>query len=271
MDKLKRYNQKLLAIIGTTILVIAGISIIFGLGAFVVSLLDFSNADNHGLKVPTETTTINNDSIEFVRTQAITFNSPYKLDTAQSKFLIAVGQVNLKTEEKVRIESGGMSKISSYEYPYESHYGLFNNFIYYNNESGISHKIFDERIAITSWLFLKIDSIEVLLFKGTTTDDNSDGQIDYNDYQSLFAYYLNNQELLRYNFDNKTVLEFEPMNKTNLVSIELGIDKDKDFDFENRSEPKEITSLNVRTRKIQPIVIDEIKHDIQKIVDGVKN
>lgn len=269
MDKLTRYNQKLLAIIGTTVIVAAGLAIIIGLGGLIISLIDFTDSDNNGIRIQNPTATTN-DSTEFIRTQEVTFNSPFQLDTAQTKYLITVGQVNLKTDEKIRIESGGGFKYESRDYRYQSHYGLFNNFVYFDYSKDLKQKLFDKQVAITHWAFLKNDTIEVLLFKGSSTDDNSDNQMDHNDYQSLFVYYVNDSQLKQYDFEDKTVLNFDPMKKTDLVSIELGIDKDKDFDFERSIEPQVITALNVRTRKIESIISDDMKNEIQSIIDGRK-
>ena len=270
MDKLSRYNQKVLAIIGTTVIVAAGLGLLIGLGGLIISLFDFSDTGDNGIRLQNQPATTN-DSTEFVRTQEVTFNPPYQLDTAQSKYLVSVGQVNLKTEEKLRFESGGRIKYSSRAYGYQSHYGLFNNFVYLDYSEDLTQKIFEKQVAITHWAFLKNDTIEVLLFQGTSTDDNSDNQMDSDDYQSLFAYYLSDRQLIQYDFADKTVLGFEPMKKTELVSIELGIDKDHDFDFESSSEPQVISALNIRTRKLEQLISDHLKNEIQVVIEGRKN
>jgi hypothetical protein len=269
MDKLTRYNQKLLAIIGTTIIVGAALAIIFSLLMFIVSIIDFNDSDDNGLQIHNQQT-VDGDSSVFKRTQAVTFNEPIQLDTAQAKFVIPVGQVNIKSDKNIDFGSGSELKYSSYEYRYESHFGLYNNFIYFDYSLKSIKKIFSDKIAITQWAFLKIDTIEVLLFKGTTTDDNSDSRMDSDDYQTLFAYFLTDDVIKRYDFEHKTVLGFEPMNKTELVSISLGIDENKDFNFERNSESQEITTLNVRTRNIQEIVSNGLKSEIQYIIDGIK-
>ena len=269
MDKLTRYNQKLLAIIGTIIIVAAGLGLLIGLGVFIISLIDFSDSNDNGIKIQNQTAEPN-DTNGFIRTQEVTFNSPFQLDTAQTKYLITVGQVNLKTDEKIRLESGSGLKYSSSEYRYHSYYGVFNNFIYLDYSKNLTNKLFDEQVAITHWAFLKNDTIEVLLFKGTSKDDNSDNQMDSDDYQSLFAYYIGDGQLKKYDFEGKTVLNFDPMNKTDLVSIELGLDKDKDFDYERTSEPQVIFTLNIRSREVEPIISDEMKDEIQSIIDGRK-
>ena len=73
MDKLTRYNQKLLAIIGTTIIVAAGLGLLIGLGGLIISLIDFSDSNDNGIKIQNQTAEPN-DTTEFVRTQELTFN-----------------------------------------------------------------------------------------------------------------------------------------------------------------------------------------------------
>jgi len=266
MEKLTKYNQKLLAIIGTIIVGGAALALIIGIGGLIISAIDFGGGADNGIQIrnnPANQT----DSTEIIRTQAITFNAPIQLDTAQAKFIIPVGQVNLETEERIRIESGGGIKYSSSEYRYDSYYVLFNNFIFYDYQSDFKAKIFNNKIAITHWSYLRIDSNELLLFKGTKNDINSDNQLDYSDYQSLFVYYISDKKLVEYDFKNSTVLGFEPMKKTNLISIKVGIDKDIDLEYESRSEPQEIMTLNVITRKVNGLVSEKMKEEIQNKID----
>ena len=67
------------------------------------------------------------------------------------------------------------------------------------------------------------------------------------------------------------MIDFDPMKKTDLVSITLGIDKDKDFEFERTREPQVISALNIRTRRIEPIISDDMRNEIQGNIDGRKN
>jgi hypothetical protein len=265
MEKLTKYNQKLLAIIGTTIVGCAILALIIGIGGLIISSIDFGSADN-GIKITNNATT-QTDSTETIRTQAVTFNSPIQLDTIQAKFIIPVGQVNLETEDRIKIESGGGIKYSSSEYRYDSYYGLFNNFIFYDYQSDFKTKIFNNKIAITHWSYLRINNNELLLFKGTKKDSNTDNQLDYSDYQSLFVYYISDHKLIEYEFKQSTVLGFEPMPKTNLISIKIGIDKDADYEYEGRSEPQEIMTLNTVTRKTDQLVSEKMKAEIQSKID----
>jgi len=267
MDKLTRYNQKLQAVIGTAIIVTAGVLLIIGLGGLIISLINTNSDNDTGIQIKNDSDA-QVDSIEVIRTQAVTFNSEYQLDTAKALYLIPVGQVNLEKEERVKLVGGSGFEYASSDYGYEYHYGLYNNFVLFNGDTGQKIKLFNEKIAVTHWRYVKFDETEVLLFMGTKTDFNHDKLLDEKDYQGLFAYFIPNEELIEYNFGRKTVLEFERMKKTDLVSIKLGIDKNEDFEFDSSTEPLEIMVLNAKSKEIDELISPEMKAEIQHIVDN---
>lgn len=267
MDKLTRYNQKLLAIVGTAIIVTAGVLLIIGLGGLIISLINTNSDNDTGIQIKNDSDA-QTDSLELIRTQAITFNSEYQLDTAKALYLIPVSQVNLEKEERMKLEGGSGFDYASSDYGYGYHDGLYNNFVLFIGDTGQRIKLFNEKVAITDWRYLTFDKTEVLLFKGTKTDFNHDKLLDEKDYQGLFAYYIASKELIEYNFGHKTVLEFERMKKTDLVSIKLGIDKNGDFEFDRSTEPLEIIVLNAKSKEIDELISAEMKAEIQYIVDN---
>jgi len=267
MDKLKRYNQKLLAIIGTTIIVLAAVLLIIGLFALIVSIIDSNRDGDTGIQI--RNNPIQNDSDStFVRTQQITFQDIVSLDTNGFNFLIPVGQVNLENPEKLKIRSGSGFEFSSSKFYYDSYYGLYNNFILFEYPINKKTKIFDQKVAITYWANVKSRDVELVLFKGTGTDSNSDGIINTDDFQSIYAYFISDKKLIEYTFNGKTVVSFEPMNKTDLISVKVGIDKNEDNEFDSYSEPQEVLILDVRTRKIQNVIAPEMMNEIQKNIDS---
>lgn len=269
MDKLKWYNQKLLAVIGTTLLAVIGISILIGIGTSISSFFYRAHRVDNGLQTQANDGPNNADTV-FIRTQEITFDDPVQLDTAKDQYIFPVRQVNLEVEEAVYDRDKKSYGSFGSKMRYESYHGLYNNFVYYHHSKNLKHKIFNERITVTHWAHFKKDSIDVLLFKGTTTDDNSDGKMNYADCQSLFAYYVSNDTLMRYDFDGNSVMDFDPMKKTELISIKIGIDKNKDFHFDQNHEPQEIKTLNLVSREVSDMIPAEMKQSIQDLVDGVK-
>lgn len=267
MDKLTRYNQKLLAVIGTAIIVTAGVLLIIGLGGLIISLIHTNSDNDTGIQIKKDPNA-KADSLEIIRTQAITFNSEYQLDTAIAMYLIPVSQVNLEKEERMKLEGGSGFEYTSSDYGYGYHHGLYNNFVLFNGDTGQKIKLFNEKVAISDWSYLKFNETEVLLFIGTKTDFNHDNLLDEKDYQGLFTYYMEDEQMIEYNFGHKTVLEFERMKKTGLVSIKLGIDKNGDFEFDRSTEPLEIMVLNAKSKEIDELISAEMKAEIQQIVDN---
>lgn len=151
-----------LAIIGTTVIALAGLTLLIGLGAAIISMIDFSDPEDNGIRVRNVAAT-SSDSTEITRTQEVTFNVPLQLDTAQAKYVIPIGQVNVETDPNQGFNNGGGLKISSGGYRYQPHYGLFNNFIYLDYAKDLQHKLFDKQVAITHWAFLKHESSNMIL------------------------------------------------------------------------------------------------------------
>ena len=263
MDKLMKYNQKLLAIIGTTIIAIAIITLIIGIVAAIGFFADFGgDYDDEGIQV--REIAIEEEDTAFIRTQVITFHDPIQLDTAKAVFIIPVGQVNLEQNEKIGLVGSGSFSSS---YRFDSYYGLYNNFILFEHESKQRTKIFDGKVALTNWANIKVGDNELLLFKGVSEDFNKDGLINLADFQSLYAFYISDKKLIKYSFEGKTVLSFELMNKTNLIAIRLGIDQNGNYSFDSSTEPQEILILNLDNRTVGNLIPPNMTNEIQQIMD----
>ena len=262
MDKLAKYNQKLLAIIGTTIIAIAVVLLIGGIVGVISLFVGFSNDDDNdpfGIQV----NDVAAEKVEDVdaapkQKQVISFLEPIRLDTIPKLFIIPVGQVNME-QEKRKIGSGLLVK----GYSYDSYRGLFNNFILFDYQTKQRTKIFEDKVAISSWANIEVDNTDLLLFKGTGQDLNNDGVINRSDFQSLYVYYLDDNKLVKYSFEGKTVLSYELMNKTNFVAIRLGIDKNEDAKYDSSTEPQEILILDVKKRSIEDLIPSVMVNELE--------
>lgn len=262
---LVKYNQRILAIIGTTIIVILVVFVLFGIGLLIIQMIDSTAGRDTRLKVENIS---EKDSSLIIRSQNITFEQPIQLDTSRAIFIIPVDQVNLDREELIKKADRTVLNFSSGGYSYESHYGLHNNFILINNEKGITKQIFDKKVAISEWVYINIKGTTAILFSAADFDSNKDYVLDSDDFQKLYVYYIDDNLLVEYDFSGQTVLRFEPMNKTNMVSILTGIDKNEDNTFKYNNEPTNIYSLNIIERKTDEMVSDAIKRRLQKIIDN---
>lgn len=253
MDKLARYNQKLLAVLGT--LAVLGLTaiLLISLSVFIIEAFDSPRVENEGLQVNNVEAGV--DSINAIPYQ-ISFHKPIYLDTATSEYLIPVGQKTPAKNIRGEYDADYSYGISKSSYSYRGR-GIFNNFILYEHGTGTQTKIFENKIALTEWAYKKVEDARLLLFAGTEVDHNKNNKLDEDDYQSLYVFYMDNKQLKKYSLENKTVLNYEVMRKTDLIYVEVGVDRNRDLQFKSLKEPTEIYVLNVKTKELKPLVPEE--------------
>lgn len=267
MKDLNKYNQKILAIIGTTIIVGFAILIIVGI-VTLISTLFFENRPlrDEGIVI---------DKNQIVDTRISTFSQnisilePYQLDTALPVFLIPIGQKDQETKRS-EVFTAGIS-FSTYEtvedYYYSSFTGLFNNFVLIDYVRNIRIAIFTKKIAVSEWAYIKIDSIKLILFKGTDTDINKDRLLNEEDFQSLFVYSVSDLKIKELKFDHQTVLSFEPLKMTSKIYVRTGKDINYDKKFNSYKEPTDLYFYDIANGEKETLVPENIKKQIQNILN----
>jgi len=263
---LKKYNQRLLAVIGTGAL----LAVAIGLIAALVSLVSSFNFGNDSRRdngiVIDQNQVVDTNTTSFV--QAISILEPYQLDTIEPVFVVPIGQKD--QEHKIRsIATAGLS-FRSYEsesdYYYNSFSGLYNNFVLIDYTRDIKIPIFSSKIALTEWAYLKIGESRLILFKGTDTDLNEDGLLNNDDFQSLYVYDVQELKLTKLDFDNQTVRDFEPLSLTSKIYVRTGIDINDDKKFKYASEPTDLYIYDVKTGEKETLVPKKVKEKIQDIL-----
>ncbi len=263
---IKKYNQKLLAIIGTGVV----ISVIVGL---IAALVGFISNLNFGSK-PRRDSGIVIDRNQIVDTattsftQEISILEPYQLDTVLPVFLIPIGQKDQETAIS-KVYTAGLS-MESYElaedYYYSSFSGLYNNFVLIDYVRDLKIPLFDSKIALTEWAYMKVDGSKLVMFKGTNVDLNDDGLLNDDDFQSLFVYDIEALKMKELRFENQTVRSFEPLSLTSKIYVRTGKDINQDNRFSNYKEPTDLYIYDVKSGEKETLVPERIKRSIQEIL-----
>ncbi len=265
---LKKYNEKLLAILGT--LAVVGLATVLLGSLFFFIVEQFGRNNNQGREgvVVDQNQVVDTSTFSF--SQQISVLEPYQLDTLQPIFLIPIGQKNQKSKIN-RTAAAGLNFDSkqylSSDYAYSSFYGLYNNFVLIDYSKDLKTPIFDTKIAISEWAYLKIDSSKLILFKGTNRDLNKDGILNEDDFQSLFVFNVNTLEVRELTFENQTVQSFSPLKKTSKIYVRTGKDINGDGRFQFNVEPTDLYFYDAATGESETLVPDEIKSKIQKILN----
>lgn len=264
---LQKYNQKLLAIFGTMVSIALAVILLVALFDFLGD--SFFNSRNkpskpRGVVIDQQQFL---DTTAFEYTQQISVLEPYQLDTTQPIFLIPIGQKDQKTRlGKVAVAGWSSQEYASEDYYYSSFSGLFNNFVLVDYTTDEKLPVFQTKVAITEWAYLKIDTTQIILFKGTDTDTDGNGMLNSDDYQSLFVYNVQNRKVGNLRFDNETVLSFEPLSLTSKFYVRTGKDIDGDLEFSSYSEPTDLYFYDVYTGESETLVPNEIKAELQRIL-----
>ena len=150
INKIKNYNQKVLAVFGTLGIVLAGILIMLALTEFIRST-SYRNKDNPVI-ISNEKAQENFENN--VRTHQVSFESFRLIDSINKVYLIPVSQSALKLEEYTskndRSSERTLGLLDSYDSNSDFYYDYrsFNNALIFDSRDGSVQKLFNSRLSI---------------------------------------------------------------------------------------------------------------------------
>ena len=269
MEKVKKYNHFLLAIIGT-------IGLLFFLGSGAIAISEYFKYNNYeeieyrpGLLAETKT-----DSLikEEKREQILTFNEFVEIDTLKKLYVIPVGQRNLNESESTGEVLGLINSFSGKKVKgYRNKYGLnYNNLILYESATYRTRVIFDTRSSISN--FYSFENGNFLMIRCATEDTNKDGYIDNYDLQEMYLY--NTNELVLDKIEkpkNISFMNFAKGIENSELVFQFGIDRNDNGEFNNNEEPKVHYKLNLKTKSLILLLPESQINQIQKLLEGRTN
>lgn len=275
IEKVKNYNQKLLAVLGT----IGVIFLIVALIAFSIVFIDeYSRTRNYDDHI--ETGILSDEKIEKLqkenkREQVISYETPKLIDTLNSVYIVPVSHKTLNEKEDI---SGLLNAFSSSDEFYEKpdnrysggFYGAFNNVIIYNPKDGTNKKLFDVRVNFNDINTEYFDKEILLLIKASEKDTYKDGVINLNDFKSLYIYSFNRKEMVKVGIDGMDVYNYNFINNSTDLVIEFGVDKNNDGQYEEYNEPTLIKKYSFESGQLTDIIDPKISSELQKTLEGTQ-
>lgn len=267
IDKIRNYNQKILAVLGTVLLVTATIGLIMLVVTVSKSLFPRSQSTTNSLLSDDKAIELKKDSL---RQQIISYQSPRLVDTLNLVYLIPVDVKTLEKSEKIDKErfSDIGKKREVYELNTEHEfYGSFNNLIVYDYKNNANQKVCDYRIIGTDLLVKYFEDEIVIVFTGAEKDTNKDGVVTLDDFKSLFVYSLKDKNLRKIEIKNSTVDSFKFVEKKKDILITFGCDRDADNIYDSEKDPTFIMKYDYVNKSLVPIVDKGLEAGIQKIIN----
>lgn len=273
IDKIKNYNQKVLAVLGSLVVLIAVIGVI-SITFFLINEIGGSYRHNNQHDGILSDEKIEELQKENKRKQLISYDTPRLVDTLNLVYIIPVSHKTLNTSEF--IESASLRLLdtrSSYETDSRysrQYYGNYNNLLIYDYKNHKTDKLFYERINFETIQIEYFEDDILVLIKAATKDTYKDGVINQLDYKTLFLYSLKNKKLTEIKIENTDVYDIIFVGNSKNLIINFGIDYNKDGEFDQNSEPSLIKKYDYMSGKLVDIVSEEISSELQMQLDGTK-
>jgi len=273
IEKVRNYNQKLLAAFGTILVLLALLALVSGIFIAITELTRYTyyNDNEEGI--------LSDEKIEELqqenkREQLISFEMPALIDTLNSIYIIPVSHKNLNGAEYIDDAVLGLMSTSSNiktDKRYSSQrYGDFNNLLIYNIKEDTITKLFKERVNFGNIQTEYFNDEIILLIKASNNDTYKDGVVNLEDLKTLFIYSFKNKSFKEIRIDNTDVLKVEFTEDSQNLLIKFGVDKNSDGRYTKYYEPTIIKKYNLKTGELTNIVDNKLRDKLQKKLEGTK-
>ena len=274
IEKIKNYNQKLLAVLGTVAVLFA----IVGLIGFTVM---FINEYRWNYAEPVEEGILSEEKIEELqkenkREQVISYETPKLVDTLNAVYVIPIAHKTLNEKEDIDVSrllnaAGSANDYSGFRdgKRYSKRvYGDYNNLVIYNAKDNSTHKLLDHRANFKNYTEEYFDDDILLFFKVAEKDTYRDGVINLEDFKSLYIYSFYKKELKKVALKNADVIAYQFFYETKELIIQFGIDKNNDGQYTEYNEPSIIKKYDMITGTLTDIIDPVIDSELQKTLEG---
>lgn len=267
IEKLKNYNQKLLAVFGT-------IAVIFAVGALI--FIGYAAIDElrpspynypNGLIAEDQAQKFLKESH---KKQLISYESPKLLDSLKSIYFIPVSQTGLVSMLKEEAEMNSILNRTSASYHYESarHFGDYNNILIYDSQKDSSHILFEDRLNFNVINQIYVEDDILLSLKAANTDTDSSGIMDMQDLLHLYVYSLETKQMRVVGQKNSTVLNYAIINESKDLIIQFGKDYNEDGNYDSQEEPSYVMRYYYKTRQLVPVITENLSLKLQQQLQG---
>ncbi|MDR3093308.1 MAG: hypothetical protein LBU62_01530 [Bacteroidales bacterium] len=275
IEKVKTYNQKLLAVLGTLAAVFLVVCMLVTLVVFIMECMPNQSGRGDGLLSDDKVEILNQDNLrqQNLRQQIVSYNLPQLVDTVNSIYVITTGLQTLDKSERV-----GKLNFSSGSHEYSSLNGV--NLLIFDAQTGEVQPLFSQRVLIQDFepYYFKDDIL--LFFHYVDSDTDKDGMINFGDYENLGIYSLKTKFLHKIAFEKSTILDCSFLVDTgktvskalftkNLnMLVTFGVDRNEDGHYQRNNEPSVIKRYDFQTHTLTDIIPQDIQNELQRLVEG---
>ena len=273
IEKIKNFNQIILAIVGIFGLILLLIGII-------IAVSDLFRGIGLGRNTTITNELISEEKIEMLnmknqRLQIISYETPMLIDTINAVYIIPVSVSTLDKPETV-VEAADDAILSLLDYSparkkgyYQEIYfqGLFANIVVYHSTTEKSVLLFNERIMLNRLRTYNFKDDILLIFFTAEKDTNKDGLINFKDDTNLCIYSFKTEKIHRIAEGTNSITNYQFIENSKDLLVEFSLSQYNDVKFKSY-KPRKIMRYEFETEKLSEVVPVKIQQQMQNLVEG---
>ena len=273
IEKIKNYNQRMLAVIST----LAAVLLIIFIISFIVETWPRGTYDNspQGLLADEQVSALADENL---RKQVVSYETPWLVDTIKSVYIIPISIKTLNKPEETTTppdallelldthpshSRGRMSK-DRFEFYKKNHVNL----IVYDALRNKATSLFNQRVIVGDIQPYYFKDDILLIFYAATRDTNQNGIIDLTDLRSLYVYSFETEELRTFSDGENQAIDYQFIEPTKDLLVKYELSQYKKDQFGNKQVPNKIMKYNFETQELTPIIPSDIEQKMQGLVEG---
>ncbi len=272
IEKIKNYNQRMLAVVST----LAAVLLIVFIISFIVETWPRGTYDNspQGLLADEQVSALADENL---RKQVLSYETPWLIDSLKSIYIIPVSIRTLnKPEETTPPDvyydlldmhpSHSRGKISKDRIEfYRTNYV---NLIVYDAPRDKTTSLFNQRVIVGDIQPYYFKDEILLIFYAATKDTNQNGIIDLTDLRSLYIYSFETGELRTFSDGENQAIDYQFIEQTKNLLVKYKLSQYKKEQFGYEQVPNKIMKYNFETQELTPIIPTDIEQKMQGLVEG---
>jgi len=207
-----------------------------------------------------------NNVKENIRTQLISYNHLYLVDSLRNIYLLPVSQIKLEDPEELRVS---YLKVPNYSYYMNSK--QFNNMVIVNLNEQKNKILFKNRTCIVDYHIFSLNTKKYLFMLICNKDTNKDMILNERDLLELYLYDFENEKIEILSEKPDYILDLDFINRRNQVMVTIGIDRDNDNIFNRKYEPVILKRIDIESKEIVELMDEEVNDTLQGILDGINS
>lgn len=201
-------------------------------------------------------------------------------------FAVPIGQITLA--EPQDFASTRSSSEGKYAYSARGNWGMpgnedsltvtgrFNNIVIYDKTNGSLKRIFDKRIAISTFKLMNRTTRRALVLTASSEDSDRDGAVDDSDIQQLYVYTFDDGQLHQVTGLDGSAGMAVDVHDVDYLMVSTTLDTDGDGTTASRAysggagpEPQRLYRVDLHTFAATPVLDQKLVDELQATLDGV--